>query len=203
MDAINKAKQNLELVKVYNEEFGKLKLVVGKSGSGKNYLCDQEGWKAIPSFTTRPIRPSEQNYNEHIFVSMDEYEFVHKDKPKAAYTFYNGNHYWSTLEQIEGITEMDVRDLNNEKPVPIYSAYVIDPDGVFNLIKKKEVYNIKRDFEIIYVEANFIKRFFRMIRRGDGWKKALQRIMNDRKAFAGFVKKVNNETDLPLTIITT
>ena len=185
MEAIKKVEQNLELVKVFNNDFPPLKLVVGKSGSGKNFLCNENKWNAIPSFTTRPMRDGEKQGREHIFVSMDEYEYIHKQKSKAAYTYFNNNHYWTSVEQIEGIPQ-------TKSPQKLYDAYIIDPKGVFDMIIKKKVLNIKRNFEIVYVHANVFKRFYRMLKRGDGLKKTIDRIIHDRKAFQHFCSIMKN-----------
>ncbi len=109
----------------------KLKLVVGKSGSGKNYICDLCSLKSIPSYTTRPIRDCEIDGREHIFATDEQWKKLFepiKDK-LPAYTFFNGYHYWTTDAQL----------IDND-----YDAYIIDVDGVDFLLSKK----IKRELEV-------------------------------------------------------
>lgn len=95
--------------------------LIGRSGSGKSTIADmlveRNGWSSVVSYTTRARRyRGEQG---HIFVDTPTAEsMLFKDKERIsskdlkwhgklknniiAYTFFNGNHYWATREQIKG-----------------------------------------------------------------------------------------------------
>ncbi len=140
-------------------------LIVGKSGSGKtavaNYLEKNYSLVQLSSYTTRNKRFNSEK--GHLFVSKEEY---FKIPNKIATTYFNGNYYCSTKEQV------DNSDL-----------YVVDFDGVFELLKK---YKGIRPIKIIYINAHWFKRFWRMIKRGDGILSAVKRIWNDKLKFKNF-----------------
>lgn len=90
---------------------------VGKSGSGKTTFIEHignklSGCEIVRSYTTRPMREGETQGVEHIFVD----EFTEEDKAnRLAYTFFGGEHYWTTRSQFE-----------DDK----FYLYAIDEDGV-------------------------------------------------------------------------
>ena len=53
-------------------------LVIGRSGSGKDtlvrYAQGEFGAKAIPSYTDRPMRPTETEGLEHTFLTKDQFD---------------------------------------------------------------------------------------------------------------------------------
>lgn len=152
-----------------------LKLVVGKSGSGKNYICDKNNWKSIPSYTTRPMRVNETEGKEHYFVTKNDYNWYFRHQTLPAYTIFAGNHYWTTTEQFE-----------NKK----YDTYIIDPKGVFWCLELIHVGSIKRDVEIIYIDCSLYKRFYRMMKRGDSIKNVIKRLTHDEDEFESFFLKL-------------
>lgn len=61
------------------ERLGLLFTLVGPGGVGKNALLNKvvarvDNLRQLPTATTRPIRPGEQQGREHIFVSVDEFQ---------------------------------------------------------------------------------------------------------------------------------
>jgi guanylate kinase len=159
---------------------GSLTLVVGRSGSGKNYICEIFGLSSIPSFTTRSMRVSEIQGREHIF-STDEIYKQHRHSNKvAAYTFFNGYHYWTTFDEIQNLN---------------YDVYIIDPRGVDDLLYSRMKYNATRatsfhipEFKVVVVTAGLFTRIRNMRRRKDNWSNIISRIFNDRKEFRQFEK---------------
>lgn len=142
-------------------------LLVGKSGSGKTtvaeYLEKHYGMKMLESYTTRA--PRYDGERGHEFVS---HEFYLKPSHKVAHTYFDGNHYWATQEQC------DASDV-----------YVIDPDGVKAFRRN---YNSPRPYVVMYLKVNAVTRLLRMMKRGDGLKKSISRIIHDRKKFGRFEK---------------
>lgn len=144
-------------------------LLVGESGCGKSTLadaCEKEGFSVVQSYTTR--KPRYEGERGHIFVS--ESDMPNKDE-MAAYTYFDGNHYWTTLEQLE----------NSD-------IYIIDPAGVEFM---KNVNLNSRKTCVIYIYAPEGVRKRRMKNRGDDDKSIEKRIKNDRIEFAHFLKTRN------------
>ena len=136
-------------------------LFVGRSASGKttvaNMLSEKCGYKQVESYTTR--KPRFDGENGHIFVSEEEFNNLGE---LAAYTYYNGNHYGTTFEQLN---ECDI--------------YVIDIPGVESLLQKLK--NDKRPICIFYFNASVYNRIIRMIDRGDGDMMIVSRLLEDEK----------------------
>lgn len=129
-------------------------LIVGRTASGKDYLADflkkKYGLSKVHSYTTRPKRRNEAN--THIFLENGiqrtyflenryEIEGTIEGKPVfftneeiIAYTKINHHIYFATKQQLE---ESDI--------------YVIDPEGLKELLSKTDDRNIYR---IIYVNTS-------------------------------------------------
>lgn len=174
----------------------KITLIVGESASGKSTIidkiCEKYGLKSIQSYTTRKQRcEGEQG---HIFVNKEDYVFFDDgithimkifdiDNNKfeeidiVAYTYFNGNHYWADMQQVQSS-----------------NFYVIDRDGV-NYFKSKVGDEV--DFQVIYIKAPLFRRIYRILKR-DGFKKGISRLINDFKMFRGLeydYKIVNKDLD--------
>lgn len=136
-------------------------LFVGRSASGKttiaNFLAQKHGYKQVESYTTRS--PRFDGESGHIFVSEEEFKNLGE---LAAYTFYNGNHYGTTLEQLN---ECDI--------------YVVDIPGVETLLKKLK--DDTRPICIFYFDASVYNRILRMIDRHDGDVMIISRLLEDEK----------------------
>ena len=136
-------------------------LFVGRSASGKttiaNMLAEEHGYNQVESYTTRP--PRFDGESGHTFVSEEEFKNLGE---LAAYTYYNGNHYGTTFEQLE---KCDI--------------YVVDIPGVESLLKKLKDDN--RPICIIYFDASVYNRIHRMIDRGDGDMIIISRLLQDEE----------------------
>ena len=148
-------------------------LVVGKSGSGKNYFCEKMGFRNIPSYTTRLRRPGEVDGVEHVFATALEWQRLRGtknfDTKVAAWTIFHNHAYWTT-----------VADINDRE----YGVFIVDPDGVRTIdkyVKTKRALN--RSFRIIYVKAPALTRFRRMyvrdIWRQWSWTQEINAFRND------------------------
>lgn len=145
-----------------------LNVIVGKSGSGKNWLCERHGLLSIPSYTTRPMRQGETNGKEHIFVSRYDFDL---DADPAAYTEFNGYQYWVTFDQINDLK---------------YDTYIVDTTGLNDVLYYSAMGRITKRIRVIFVGCPWYKRLWRMLFRGDGIYRSVSRLINDEKAFANF-----------------
>ena len=133
-------------------------LFVGKSASGKTTIAnmlENEGYKQIASYTTRP--PRFEGETGHTFISEEEFDNL---KNIMAYTNYNNYRYCTTLEQIN---DADI--------------YVVDPDGVYTLLDNYST--LRRQVYIIYFDASVYSRINRMLMRDDSDTQIVGRLLTD------------------------
>lgn len=145
-----------------------LYLIVGASGTGKDYivdkLCKELKMQKVISRTERPRRKSE--VGTHLFVDSDTAD---KEFDKAiAKTVYRGNRYYTLQEDLEG------KDF-----------YIIDVAGVYSMRKKGML------FTTIFINSKWYIRFWHMLKRGDKVKDIIKRLRYDKKEFANFQGDVN------------
>lgn len=139
-------------------------LVIGRSGSGKDTLVRsaQKYFKAasIPSYTDRPMRPTETQGVEHTFVSKEEFDELLKRDDIFAYTQIGetGYRYCTTVEMLKNIKSKTL-------------FYIIDPKGYWYC---KSKFRDELCMKVIYVSAREDFRQARAnVRNGDeeAWKK--------------------------------
>lgn len=143
-------------------------LFIGRTASGKSSIakgvCEKMGLTQVVSYTTRPMRKSEKNGSDHIFITDGEVSRYEEDI--AAYTEINGYKYFTTYDVI------DKSDI-----------YVIDPIGVDNLkIKCGDRY----EFIEIYIRIpqNLAEERARI--RGDKLKDFRQRWVAENQQFTDY-----------------
>lgn len=146
-------------------------LIVGKSGAGKNSICDRVenrlGAKQLESYTTR--RPRFTHEKGHRFVWRYElWKAEHPDEQIVAETHFAGSDYWATATQIDEA-----------------NTYIVDMAGVRRL---RATYRGKKEIRVIYIKVSALERYVRMRRRGDSRRDAVKRLLHDHKAFRGVLK---------------
>lgn len=146
-------------------------LFIGRTASGKSSIakavCENMGLTQVVSYTTRPMRKSEKNGSDHIFITDEDVSQYEDDI--AAYTEINGYKYFTTYDVI------DKSDI-----------YVIDPIGVDNLkIKCGDRY----DFVEIYIRTPQKIAEQRAKKRGDKLKDFKQRWVSENKQFTDYEKR--------------
>lgn len=130
--------------------------IIGRTGSGKDYLAkklEEKGLKQIKSYTTRPKR--NENEDTHTFITKEE---ANEITDKIAVTEINGYEYFATYSQVK---DNDI--------------YIIDPNGLKVLSE-----NLKDEkMMVVYVKADDNERKSRAINRADNKEKELE-IFNKR-----------------------
>ena len=136
-------------------------LFCGRSASGKttiaNMLSEKYGYIQVESYCTR--NPRFDGEPGHIFVTEEEFNNLGE---LAAYTYYNGNHYGTTFEQLEAS-----------------DIYVVDVPGIESLLEKLK--DNKRPIFILYFKTSAYNRILRMIDRGDSDMMIISRLLEDEK----------------------
>lgn len=157
-------------------------LVIGRSGAGKDtlvrYVQSQIASSAVPSYTDRPIRPTETEGVEHTFLTKEGFDDIMKTEHALAYTQIGetGYRYCTTVEQIDKLPNDTI-------------FYVIDPQGYYFCKKNADKFNLK----VIYVTAPEELRKERAIKRNGDTETYLKRCADEDAQFAVFEK--NREWD--------
>lgn len=141
----------------------KVFVLMAYSGAGKTEIAktlESKGYNVLQSYTTRS--PRHDNEYGHMFCTIEEYEQFKANNELAAYSLIEGNHYFSTMEQLY---ETDL--------------YVCDPDGIKDL--KTRITDI--EFVTIYLKVDKNTRYQRMHSRGDSVDKILKRVTQDGVKF--------------------
>ena len=142
-------------------------LVIGRSGAGKDTLVshakevlkDEYKIVSVPSYTDRPIRPTETEGKEHTFLTKEQFDDVLERETVFAYTKIGetGYRYCSTVEMLERLDGDTI-------------FYIIDPNGYDYCSQFKSMFNLK----VVYVKAGEdIRRERANVRNGDtaSWEK--------------------------------
>lgn len=143
-------------------------LLIAESGAGKDTIAnklEEQGYKILKSYATRPQRPGEGN--THIFIKPDEVE-QYKNQ-MIAYTKIGEYEYFSTKDQL----------LNSD-------IYIIDPKGYKYL--KNKIQNIK--IIPIFINVKEQERYNRACKRvgfdEQEKKKIESRFISEYKQFQKF-----------------
>lgn len=156
-----------------------LMCVMAESAAGKdrlvNELCNRNNLTQLISYTTRARRANEDD--THIFVDEETYQQMKDDNNIAAYTYINGNHYWSTINQLY---ESDF--------------YVIDPRGVESL-KALNFPNLH--LVTVYINVPEDVRKERAKLRGDDMNVYRNRCLSEREQFRDMKKNMNVDYVVP------
>ena len=151
-------------------------LLVGKTCVGKTTLakklCERTGFRQLISQTTRARR--NENDNDHLFVTMDDYLKAKVNGNIVAETEIAGNYYYATKEQLY---EADL--------------YTIDPRGR-EMLLSMDLPNIR--FVTVYISCPNELRMERVINKRKDSKQAYSaRSFSERQQFKNFIS--NEEWD--------
>lgn len=151
-------------------------LLVGESSCGKDSLAnklEQDGYKVLKSYATRPRRDNEGD--THIFITPEEVS-QYKDNI-VAYTKIGKYEYFSTSDQL----------YDND-------IYIIDPNGVEYLKSKMCDINIVA----IYINVDKSIRLYRALTlRKDNLKAVEERFNSEKKMFDEFKLNARFDYSIP------
>src|SRR6478672_5633308 len=121
---------------------GNLIIISSPSGGGKGTLI-KEVLNTVPdltcsvSYTTRPIRPGEQDGREYFFISREDFEHRRNEGEFLEHATVHGNLYGTSRSQLAQITEsgrdvileIDVQGANQilEKVGDVVSIFILPP----------------------------------------------------------------------------
>ncbi len=170
-------------------------LIVGRSGSGKDFLAKElsrSGLKQVMSYTTRPPRRPDEN--THIFIKPEE-SAAYQDK--IATTEINGYEYFATKQQMK---DNDI--------------YIIDPHGLYELLDHCPDIS----FTVVYIQADYQMRQKKALDRvsltdqdkrdealkifvdrhcsEDAQFSSFEKVLSDKDSFDGFLKDHPNVTNV-------
>jgi guanylate kinase len=150
--------------------------LVGKTASGKDtiarYITETYHIPQVVSYTTRPIRPSEQDGREHYFISEEKMaELVADDKNLFAYVKFpeTGYEYCASLDKDEQAQDW---------------VYIIDPVGI-QYMKEKHP---EMDVVAIYVDLPEEEILKRAAGRGDSPEAVRARLDSEREMMDDYHK---------------
>lgn len=155
-------------------------ILIGPSAVGKTEIAKELyrlfNIKKVITHTTRPKRLNEIEDVDYHFVTKDEFLALKADDFFVETTFYNGNYY--------GTSKNEVRD---------DKVLIVDPNGKNAFLKLQD-----QNIVIFYLNADEELRKKRMIERGDLNSAIEERISKDRLYFNEDAKKgvnfiINNE----------
>lgn len=125
-------------------------LIIGRTGSGKDYYADimekEFGLKILKSYTTRKQR--DENDNGHIFITPEEASTI-TDRI-AEWKLDNGIEYFATKQQF------------NENDI-----YIINPKAAIDLLSKLTEDEIEK-LHILYIFAYSRRKRFKALKRRCG-----------------------------------
>ena len=156
-----------------------LMCIMGESSAGKDRLitelCNRNGWTQLCSYTTRERRSGEGD--THRFVDEEFFNKLKFNNQIAAYTNINGNHYWSTVDQLYKT-----------------DFYAIDPIGVESL-RKLHLPNLR--IVTVYINVPEDVRKERAQKRGDNMDTYRARCLDERQQFRNMKKNMDVDYVIP------
>lgn len=121
--------------------------IVGRSGSGKDWIGGKLDLDMVVSYTTRPIRENETNGKEHWFISEEDMDDILLTEDVIAFTKIGDYRYCATLKDLFDTT-----------------IYIIDPNGLKYL---KENFSDKLNIKSVYIYCDESVRNERVKHRSD------------------------------------
>lgn len=155
-------------------------VLLGKTSSGKDTVCNQliqKGYKKLVTYTTRPMRPDEVQDKTYHFISKEEFETLISKGFFAEHTSYDAKEgtwlYGSAYDDYENESDLIV---------------ILNPSGYEQILKNLN----KEDITSFYIYSNIKTIKNRLKKRGDKKEEAERRIEADLIDFKGLEDKVDH-----------
>lgn len=136
-------------------------ILVGASASGKTEVAKMLfklfQMRKVVTHTTRPMRKGEKNGIDYHFVDEETFNQLKDEGYFVETTVYNENYY--------GTSKLELGD---------NKVLIVDPNGLNTFVKLADPHIVS-----FFMEASKDTRRLRMIKRGDDFNSALQRIATD------------------------
>lgn len=142
-------------------------IYVGPTCCGKTFIKEkytEKGYLPDVSYTSRPMRPGEQEGIDYNFKTKLEFEELLKDNFFFEHVKYNGNYY--------GTSNYDWKH---------HDIFIMETNGIASLSEKDRESSL-----IIYVATPLSTRLKRMVKRGWGLFTIIKRLYTDYKTFSNF-----------------
>jgi guanylate kinase len=143
-------------------------VIIGKGGSGKDYLKQKfinKDFLPSVSYTTRPPRTGEINGKDYHFIDHDTFQKMIEEGQFLEYMIFNTNWYYGTP-----LSEFDSKDV-----------FIMTPEGILNIPKEA-----RKNTMIIYLDIDVEIRRERLTLRKDA-DDANRRIREDENQFVNFL----------------
>ena len=157
-------------------------ILIGKSTSGKDTVCNQlikKGYKKLVTYTTRPIRKGEVQDQTYHFISEEDFNSYIVTGYFAEYRSYNtvnGTWYYGSA--------VDDYCRKND-----HTVVILSPSGLKQVMDNDFLKDERIISFYIYSNLKTIKK--RLKQRGDNKEEAQRRIESDIEDFAGIESKVS------------
>lgn len=142
-------------------------IIVGPAAAGKNFLrkkLEERGFKFDVSYTTRPMRPGEQEGVDYKFIKNDVFAFMTQVGSFYEHVIHNGFGYGT------GMKEWQSSD-----------CFIMETDGIKHIDPKS-----RKNTFVIYLNPPVKIRKERMTERGWSEEQINKRIKEDNKKFKNF-----------------
>ncbi len=161
-------------------------IIIGKSGSGKNTVCDilvkEYGFIKVVETTTREIRNNEVEGVDYFYVSDDEYNKLRTNGMLATNTKFNRIQGLDTDIVSYGITKDQIE--NNIRPLIIT-----------NPLAMKQLRMVYPNAIVVYLDIDDISRAKKLVKRGDNFDEVIRRQRSD---FTDFRHDIISEVDIAI-----
>ena len=116
---------------------GHLYTLVGPAGAGKNrlmkYVLERTSLKQLPTATTRPMRPGEQEGREHLFVSRETFEHMIETDELLEHQVIHGNLYGMPRAAVEAALDSGQSIIADIEVLGAERARATYPDNVVSI----------------------------------------------------------------------
>lgn len=156
-------------------------LITWVSGSGKSTLQEEflkRGWKRPINFTTRKPR-SDEELDEYVFISKDNFMNKLKNWDFLEHVEYNGNFYWISNCFLRDSFKIWYKEYEAAK---LWDKIVIVVEPIWRAQIIQQLSNLNVKYKSYFLDISQDTQYKRLIKRWD-WVEAAKIRANDFKYF--------------------